>query len=238
MIELHRHTLLWARGDGGELRGERRSAEAPAARETLARWLAAGWPFVVRQRSSWERSDRLAVGMPLPPAWGKARVFLDVDPPAILRWARPPSLDEIIERLPSIDAAPLRRLAHAGRGAGIELRVFGSCAFEAITGMSYLTPESDVDLLWRPRNAAELERGTALLAAWEKSEGRRADGEILFADPAGRELGVSWREWATARSGRVLVKTLLGARLCEMRDLRSLLPRSATEAMPCASFWP
>jgi len=100
------------------------------------------------------------------------------------------------------------------------------------------SPESDVDLLWRPRNAAELERGTALLAAWEKSEGRRADGEILFADPAGRELGVSWREWATARSGRVLVKTLLGARLCEMRDLRSLLPRSATEAMPCASFWP
>jgi len=148
-------------------------------------------------------------------------------------------LDEIIEQLPSIDAVALRRLAYAGQVAGIELRVFGSFAWEALTGMSYLTPESDVDLLWRPQSAADLDRGTALLAAWEKNEGRRADGEILFADEAGQELGVSWREWATARSGRVLAKTLWGARLCQASDLRSSFLRlPALEAIPCTSFSP
>jgi phosphoribosyl-dephospho-CoA transferase len=100
--------------------------------------------------------------------------------------------------------------------------VFGSLAWQALSGLPYLTPQSDIDLLWHPQSNAQLQQGIALLARWEQTSGLRADGEVLF----GAGSAVSWREWATSKSGngqRVLVKRASIAELVETRELLEML---------------
>ena len=90
----------------------------------------------------------------------------------------------------------------AARAAGLVLRVHGSLAWQHLSGEPHVTERSDVDLLVRPRDAAELDAALALLRAHARLGGPRLDGEILL--PGDR--GVAWRELA-GRSERVLVKS-------------------------------
>ena len=99
------------------------------------------------------------------------------------------------------------------------LRVFGSVAWQALTGISWLTPESDLDILWAPADLRELDTGAALLASWAAASGVPLDGELVFGERA-----VSVREWREARAGvRLLVKTLHGVALCTRAELIAAL---------------
>jgi phosphoribosyl-dephospho-CoA transferase len=80
--------------------------------------------------------------------------------------------------------------------------------WQHLSGIPYLTPASDVDLLVRPRDAVELRSALALLAASGPAGAPRLDGEVQLPD--GR--GVAWRELA-ARPDRVLVKSARGVAL-------------------------
>ena len=104
----------------------------------------------------------------------------------------------------------------------LELRVFGSLAWQALSGHNYMTEKSDIDLLWHPLSHMQLQQGIALLTRWELATGLRADGEVLF----GGSSAVSWREWATLKSGddrRVLVKRISSAELVDARELLEML---------------
>jgi phosphoribosyl-dephospho-CoA transferase len=83
--------------------------------------------------------------------------------------------------------------------------VFGSLAMQTLTGERYLGDSSDIDLLLRPRDHAQLAAGLALVAS---HAGRLPlDGEIEF--PLGH--AVSWKEWlgaCTDPADRVLAKRL------------------------------
>ena len=85
---------------------------------------------------------------------------------------------------PSAWQPALAELDAAATDIGIELRVFGSLAWQALSGIRYLTPQSDIDLLWHPHTHAQLRQGIALLARWEQDHGLRADGEVLFGGEA------------------------------------------------------
>jgi len=131
-------------------------------------------------------------------------------------------LADAIAHAPAVWQTSLAELDRAAKDIDIELRVFGSLAWEALSGMRYLTPDSDIDLLWHPRSDAQLQQGIALLAHWEQSSGISADGEVVF----GGNSAVSWREWATLKSGkdqRVLVKRQRSAELVDVRELLELL---------------
>lgn len=100
--------------------------------------------------------------------------------------------------------------------------MFGSLAWQALSGLNYMTPQSDIDLLWHPLSHMQLQQGIALLARWEQDHGLRADGEVLF----GINSAVSWREWAALKSGdnqRVLVKRASSAELVDARELLEML---------------
>lgn len=151
--------------------------------------------------------------------------------------APPPRLTDTLSHLPPAFRAPLTELAAAARAAGIEFRVFGSVAWEALTGLAYLTARSDVDLLWWPVDASQIAEGIALMVAWEHETGMRADGEIVMRNGA----AVAWREWdRVARTidgaRRVLVKTLFGPRLCALSELEASLAGGpfAEEGAACA----
>jgi len=233
-LGLRRHHLLWiARPHHDAL-----SAQIPdrSLRVIVADWLAAGWPLVVRQQSTAQVRfgplDRVAVGMPLALAEGRRRIALMVKPQSIERSAPPPLLRDVIPRLPQSRRATLSQLAQRTDSIELAVRVYGSMAWEALTGCTYLTPHSDIDLLWQPSTPSQLAAAIAILASWETESGVRADGEILFGD----DDAVGWREWMRAggwsdgdRSGRVLVKALYGPRLESPGRLIARLPTSETE---------
>jgi phosphoribosyl-dephospho-CoA transferase len=236
---MRRHDHLWVSPDA--VLSTARKSEPPDedVRDAARRWRSAGWPFVVPRQTSAGWPDLVLVGMPLPPSLGKRRIGLEVSARSIVRSRAPPRLDHLIARLPAARQPALRRLSDALSAIGVELGVYGSFAWEALTGMSYVTSESDIDLLFRPADIAQLDRATALLSAWER-ESWRVDGEVLFSDDLDGEVGVSWREWVTterksAGAKSVLAKSLLAVRLRDIGDLRSTLEQHPREGVPCSS---
>jgi phosphoribosyl-dephospho-CoA transferase len=189
----------------------------------VAAWLAADRPLVVARQSCGEvLSDNIAVGLALPPVQGKRRIALSLVAHDIARYTQPLLLADAIAHAPAAWQPALSELDAAAMDIDIELRVFGSLAWQALSGIQYLTPQSDIDLLWHPLSNSQLQQGIALLARWEQSSGLRADGEVLF----GGSSAVSWREWATLKSGddqRVLVKRASSAELVAARELLGLL---------------
>ena len=221
-----RHALAWIRPACRAAVAAQITDDTVHAHVTA--WLAADRPLVVaRQPCSDVSSDRISVGtiatgMALPPAQGKRRIALNVAAHDIDRYTLPLRLADAIAHAPSAWQPALAELEAAATGIGLELRVFGSLAWQALSGLPYLTPQSDIDLLWHPSSIAQLQQGIALLARWEYDNGLRADGEVLF----GGNCAVSWREWATLKSAadqRVLVKRETGAELVAARELLEML---------------
>ena len=192
-------------------------------RQYAEAWLAADRPLVVaRQPCSASLSDHISVGLALPPAQGKHRISLVVAMQDIVRHTPPLRLSDAIAHAPAEWQPALAELHDAAINIGIELRVFGSLAWQALSGLNYMTEKSDIDLLWHPLSHMQLQQGIALLARWERDHGLRADGEVLF----GGSSSVSWREWATLKSGddqRVLVKRLSSAELVDASELLEML---------------
>jgi phosphoribosyl-dephospho-CoA transferase len=181
-------------------------------------WIMARRPFVARRQDAGAVThNRICLGLPLPPAAGKRRIAIEIDAAQVCAIDAPPRLRECLHAVPAAWCEPLTRLETSSRRLGIVFRVFGSLALQATTGIAYLHPGSDVDLLWAPADRPSLEAGLDLLAAWELSSGMRADGEILFA-----QQGACWREWRGG-TARVLVKGIGGPSLVSRDHLLAAL---------------
>lgn len=223
---MSRHTLVWIRP---ECRAAVAAQVADDAMHTqVTSWLAADRPLVVARQTCCEAlsetitPDTISVGLALPPAQGKRRIAMVVAAHDIVRYAPPLLLADAIAHAPVVWQPALAELDAAAIHIDLELRVFGSLAWQALSGLQYLTPRSDIDLLWHPQSHMQLQQGIALLSRWEQSSGMRADGEVLF----GGSSAVSWREWATLKSGddqRVLVKRASSAELIATRELLEML---------------
>ncbi|HEY0588089.1 MAG TPA: malonate decarboxylase holo-[acyl-carrier-protein] synthase [Pseudoduganella sp.] len=230
-----RHDLAWLTGDGWQ----ELLATAPLgtpAYAAVARWADAGWPLVVRRRDAAPdtaadtaphaipaagvgRHD-VCLGLAAPPdpiTGAKLRLPLRVQAKHIARHSAPLPPDAVEHSLPPRWRTPFAHLARDS--AGLNLRIFGSLALQALTGLAYLRDTSDIDLLFRPRDSAELDGGTLLLAS--HLDNLPLDGEIVF--PSGQ--AVSWKEWFTARahSERVLVKSQSSVKLATRAELRAEL---------------
>ena len=215
-----RHTLVWLRP---EFRAVVAAQVTDGAMHTqVDAWLAADLPLVVARQPDTIAPDTIAVGLALPPAQGKRRIALSVAAKDIVRYTPPLLLADAIAHAPAEWQPALAELHDAAINIHIKLRVFGSLAWQALSGLPYLTPQSDIDLLWHPNSHTQLQQGIELLARWEQASGLRADGEVLF----GGSSAVSWREWATLKSGdsqRVLVKRVSSAGLVDASELLELL---------------
>jgi phosphoribosyl-dephospho-CoA transferase len=157
--------------------------------------------------------------VPLPPdaAGVKVRVPLRVSsalvaratPAITLREALPVSGDWHDKLAALCDAAPT-------------LRVFGSLAMQTLTGQQYVSPTSDVDLLFHPSSRSQLENVMSLLTT--HAEHLPLDGELVFPDGA----AVSWKEWrmAITHPAKVMVKELHTVRLADTTSLLATLEAS------------
>jgi phosphoribosyl-dephospho-CoA transferase len=132
------------------------------------------------------------------------RLGLAVERGHVARASPALALDEV--EAPAAWHPGLTSLRIALRAAGVDCRVFGSLAMQTLTGDRYLSASSDIDLLLRPLDSAQLEAGLALVARHAQS--LPLDGEIEF--PFGH--AVSWKEWLGVGvqhgAARVLAKHL------------------------------
>ncbi|AOD16134.1 malonate decarboxylase holo-[acyl-carrier-protein] synthase [Xanthomonas fragariae] len=202
-----RHALVWLRADA------RWQALTPGAQLRLQQWFAAGLPAVVARRDDGQAPGTLRLGVPLPPGEGKQRLALIASSGDIARITAPLQLGTVIAHAPGEMQAALRALQTQTQASALQPRVFGSFAWQALTGLAYIHAQSDLDLLWFIETAEQARAVVALLQRWEQRYGLRADGELLLPD----DNAVSWREYA-GNAQQVLVKSNHGCRL---------LPRTA-----------
>ena len=175
----------------------------------------AGLPFIVGHNPPSMERDRLHLGLALP---DKRRMGFSGAVSGIVRHRPPLSLEEVLPRVPQGWLPALEHLAILLKGAGLEVGVYGSAAWQALTGASYVRETSDLDLLLAPCTGDQLRAALAILGSMEGGR-PRLDGEIVLPD--GR--AVAWREAARA-SSTLLVKT---------RREVALVPRAAW----LSAFW-
>jgi phosphoribosyl-dephospho-CoA transferase len=204
-----RHDLVWLAP------GWRGALAAPAAAATLSAfeaWISRDRPAVAcrRERGS---PDDVALGIALPPGGGPRRVSLLVRREAVARSSSPLTLDEVLPSAPIRWRAPLAALDRDARYAGLILRVYGSLAWQHLSGAPFVTERSDVDLLAEVRDAGELRHALSLLHRPARPEAPPLDGELLL--PGGR--AIAWRELAR-RPARVLVKSAAAVALEPIAD--------------------
>ncbi|WFU69813.1 malonate decarboxylase holo-[acyl-carrier-protein] synthase [Bradyrhizobium sp. CB2312] len=205
-----RHDLVFVRPEGW------RALLVPhgdlACDPLVLHWAELGWPTIRRRALPCEATG-LALGLPLPPSAGKKRLSLLAGLDDIVAVARPPSLREVRASAPQCWRPTLDGLDALALRHSVHVRVFGSLAWEALTGLDYVTARSDLDLLFEIRPESDLDRLVADLAAIEIEAPMRFDGELMRADGA----AVNWREFH-AGAHELLVKSIEGVTLLD-RDL-------------------
>ena len=229
-----RHDLVWLTGRGwARVRAglSTEGADEVAARATLAAldtWRAAGWPAVVRRAETGLAPGEVAIGFAMPPRPGdgaKLRLGCWVELADVQRRTRALALVGALDAVPAAWRERLAALEREAAGAGLGLAVYGSVAQQALTGQRYLTSRSDIDLLLRPSDRAQLMAGLELLARHAAS--LPLDGEIVFPD--GR--AVAWKElqaaFDSAPGTRVLAKGLERVALVPPGELLATLEEPA-----------
>ncbi|WP_296706165.1 malonate decarboxylase holo-[acyl-carrier-protein] synthase [Rhodoblastus sp.] len=192
-------------------------------KDALARWMAQRRPLVVARRQEGDAPDLLRLGLALP---GKKRICVAVSADAVVMRRRPPFLLEVIKIGAGFWPEAMRELVATIGCAAPDTRIFGSLAwqfFSADPAYSYVTPESDIDLLLTPSRGANLSAWIDLLQDFERRQlAPRLDGEIAL--PGGNF--VSWREFA-ARPKKILVKGADNISLRPIEDIDALFSARA-----------
>lgn len=195
----------------------------PQPKMAFRLWQSQSWPVIARRADANAASDEICLGLPLPPdedSGEKVRISLRVLAAHIKKATPAIELASVVRIMSGPLRAPLAALEHDA--ADMHLRIYGSLAMEAITGLPYVSPTSDADILFHPTSRRQLEDGIAVLS--RHAALLPLDGEIVF--PGG--AAVSWKEWQMAieHPAKVLVKELRAVRLADTASLLSLLEPS------------
>ncbi|MFZ6815491.1 malonate decarboxylase holo-[acyl-carrier-protein] synthase [Undibacterium sp. Rencai35W] len=228
-----RHDLVWLSDHGWQQAG---NSATPEHRHAIETWRLRDWPLIVRRHDADAGDEVVCLGLALPPNnhdGNKQRIALRVEKTLIARSSPALSLRNIIETAPrewqqalthfsSLSSLPVT--LKTSSSPALDMRVFGSTALQRLTGLSYVTARSDIDLLFSPKNLSELEQGLSLLTSFSKL--LPLDGEILFP----QQQAVSWREWqlAISNQARVLVKTMHTVYLASTASLIASLAQNQT----------
>lgn len=212
--DFQRHDLVWLSRTGWLAALKLARPEHVTA---LEQWRRHDWPAIVRRRDLDANTNEISLGIPLPPhpeSGAKARIALRVLNSDVVKTTRAVGLDSSSLAALAIVWQP-GLSALASDACGLHLRLYGSCAMQALTGQAYLTASSDIDLLFYPATEQQLRAGLAVLKFHARS--LPLDGEIIFPDAS----AVAWKEWLIAEAGtsRVLVKQRARVLLAPLTDL-------------------
>lgn len=178
----------------------------------VARWVASGYPAVIARSVEGDLTgEKIRLGIPLPNSMGRARIALTVPLSAVVDVFDPPSLSDVRLTAPFAWRRTIDRLATLARAYAVDVHVFGSLAWETVTGLDYLRTGSDLDVLFRPRATAGFHSFLTSLRALQ-GPAVRLDGECWRRDGA----GVHWRE-LLGDASQVVAKTDRGLSVMSSR---------------------
>ena len=222
MKPLRRHQLVWLDEyawfrvlAGASSSHDPAQALAAEAMDCLAHWAQQRWPLVVTRQAcevvAGPPDAVLALGLAAPAQWGRQSIRVSASLRGVARQGDFPLADAVVPALPAAAQAGWAALCKGLARLGVVARVYGSYGWQQLTGMAYVHPGSDIDLLIDVGTAGQADQVAALLQA-AQSGPLPIDGELAFADGA----AVAWREWLRFRSGQtgqILVKRLALAAL-------------------------
>jgi len=188
-------------------------------------WVEGGMPLVVRRRGTDEPAGILPLAVTLPARLQRRRIALRSPARSLRRVDDPPLLRDAVVELPERSRAVVRELSGKLDDCGVTARVFGSLAWQWLTGERYLHDRSDVDLILEPIPGFDIGRCRRVLERAAGSTAPRFDGEIALD----RGDSVSWREWCGV-SPTLLVKGQTGASLVARGAIEARLPAASAHA--------
>ena len=200
---MHRHDLSYLRS-GCHCRflaGE----PGPDLSAAVTAWIADERPLVVSRQDA--RAEQVQLALTLPARLGRQRMTCLVNREDMLLTRPPLAVGDCLPRLGSRTRKVLADLDATVLASGARLGVFGSLAWEVLSGESYRHAESDIDLICDLRSHRQLDDSLHALRTASTRMTCRLDGELRF--PGGD--AVAWRELAACRqrpAARVLVKGL------------------------------
>jgi phosphoribosyl-dephospho-CoA transferase len=185
----------------------------------LESWADQEWPVIVRRRLEAEDAGLVPVGVALPPSAGKCRVALQIPPGGVLQCSSPPLLETAASVSEPQWRSTIAALLGSGARTGAELWVFGSLMWQYQTGLTYLSPSSDLDVLWCMPAGSDVLSLVFGIADVQRDAPVRIDGEVMFSNGS----AVNWRELLDAHQAidctTVLVKTIDGVRMLDVMSL-------------------
>jgi phosphoribosyl-dephospho-CoA transferase len=188
----------------------------------LTTWADRGWPVIVRRRAEGEDPDLAPVGVPLPPAAGKRRVALLLQPDGVLQRLSPPFLRAVANVAGPGWQSTIAALLGLGLSVGLEPSAFGSLLWQHQTGLTYLSPHSDLDVLWPVPEDFDVLSLVSSVAEIQRDAPLRIDGEVVFPDGSAVNWRELWNEHRTGGRAGVLAKSMEGVRLLDISSLSSV----------------
>jgi phosphoribosyl-dephospho-CoA transferase len=187
-------------------------------------WIARGRPLVAARQPASGGPILLGLALPLHQARKRLSILVEADQIAEVRPAL--SIERCLPRLAAPTAERLLALATEIQSSGATLGVYGSLAWETLSGESYRHAASDIDLICDVATPEQYERALATFAHSAAQLACRLDGELRF--PNGD--AVAWAELAgrPTRDKAVLVK---GEREVALKPLDTLLAGLAPVAL-------
>jgi phosphoribosyl-dephospho-CoA transferase len=215
--ELKRHQLVWL--TEAVWAQAQRQAEDAQAIEIFGHWREHKLPVMVTRQRADVAPDQVCLGLPAPLQWSRRKLALSATLNGLLAKAACPTLAQIAQAQPWHEAA--LELHTALAHCGVQATVYGSYAWQHLTGLAYLRPSSDIDLCL---NVVQFDQVAPVLQVLAQTQlPQRLDGEIIFANTH----AVAWRELQQLLSGQVtevLLKNTDSVRLVNQDHLLSLCP--------------
>jgi phosphoribosyl-dephospho-CoA transferase len=182
-------------------------------------WADRGWPVIVRRRAETDDPGLVPVGLPLPPAAGKCRIALLLPADGVLQRSRPPLLRTAARVADPGWRSTIASLLGLGASIGVEPSAFGSLLWQHQTGLAYLSPRSDLDVLWPVPPGFDVLSLVFGIAEVQRDAPLRIDGEVVFSDGSAVNWRELWMAYRAADRASVLAKTMEGVRLLDIASL-------------------
>ena len=179
-----------------------------AERDCVAHWARHRLPLVVTRQSAGASGGDVDLGLAAPPAWGRLRLPIRIASGSVLQVDGFPAAVELLATLPATAQQPCHQLFGMLAALHADARVYGSFGWQHLTGLRYVTDNSDLDLQLSVGDALHADKVAGVMSGQSSPE-LRLDGELTFPDGT----AVAWREWQQWRAGsvdRILVKRLHG----------------------------
>ena len=218
---MRRHDLVYLRASAAF---ETLCAEAGSPFWLAARdWIARGRPLVAARQPA--TAPGVLLGLTLPLHSERKRLTIKVDRSSIVAVQPAVTIARCMTLLPVDSVAVLGELESRINGRKARIGIFGSLAWEALSGEAYRHAASDIDIICDVATPAQFRLALAALQQAAVELPCSLDGEIRFPDGN----AVAWREMLAnldRPNAAVLVK---GNEEVRLLPLRALLPSLSPE---------